>query len=318
MTVSRGNLQRLIFEDDIFHERETVRIGAGRPREYLGRLAAVSGTSQPGSATNPGSLSMSMPLIKIHLHEHSATIVLNRSEKRNALSRAMIAELQQAFHDLHMQKSAKGVVLAGSGSAFCAGMDLEEMAAAGEEPNAYELWERDARAYRELIEQMLRFPKPIIAAVDGPAVAGGAGLVLASDVVIASSTASFALPEPRRGLVAGIVAPLVEFRVGAGLAGYLLLTAGTIDADTALRVGIFHEVVPADQVWVRANQLADDCRQSAAEALALTKRTLNETIGDQLMTMLAAGAAVSSTSRTTEAASEGLKAFLEKREPEWP
>ena len=261
---------------------------------------------------------MTTPLVKLHVHQATATIVLNRPEKRNALSRDLLSELSHAFHDLHMQKSAKAVVISGAGSAFCSGMDLAEMIDAAEQPNSYELWESDARAYRSLIEQMLRFPKPIIAAVDGPAVAGGAGLVLASDIVVAADSAKFGLPEPRRGLVAGIVAPLLAFRIGGGAAAYLLLTAETIHAEDAFRMKVFHEIVKPDQVWVRANEIAVACGKSAAEALGLTKRMLNETIGDELMTMLAAGAAVSSTARTTEAAAEGLKAFVEKRDPNWP
>ncbi|NIL97198.1 MAG: enoyl-CoA hydratase/isomerase family protein [Planctomycetales bacterium] len=260
---------------------------------------------------------MSEPLVKIHVHQKTATILLNRPDKRNALNRAMLAELDQALHDLHMQRSARAVILSGAGSSFCAGMDLVEMQATAAAADAIRLWEQDARAYREVIEKMLRFPKPIIAAVDGAAVAGGAGLVLASDMVVASQNANFGLPEPRRGLIAGMVAPLLHFRIGAGRAAYLLLTAETIGAERACEMGIFHEVVQSDVVWARANQLAEACTASAPEALALTKRLLNETIGDHLVTMLAAGTAASSTARTTAAAAEGLAAFVEKREPNW-
>ncbi len=260
---------------------------------------------------------MSEPQVRVQVHQQTATILLNRPAKRNALTRTMLADLDQALHDLHMQRSARAVILTGTGPAFCAGMDLAEMEATAAAPHAMQLWEQDARAYREVIEKMLRFPKPIIAAVDGAAVAGGAGLALASDMVIASQGATFGLPEPRRGLIAGVVAPLLHFRVGAGRAAYLLLTAETIDAQRAYEMGIFHEVVQSDVVWARANQLAEACTASAPEALGLTKRLLNETIGDHLTTMLAAGAAASSTARTTDAAAEGLAAFLEKREPHW-
>jgi enoyl-CoA hydratase/carnithine racemase len=260
---------------------------------------------------------MSDPLVKVRVHGDTASITLNRPAKRNALSRAMLAELDQALDDLHMQKSARAVVLSGAGSAFCAGMDLAEISAAADEPDAYQRWERDTRAYRELIEKMLRFPKPIIAAVDGAAAAAGAGLVLASDLVVASEGARFGLPEPRRGLVAGVVAPLLHFRSGASVAALLLLSAQFVDARRAYELGLFHEIVPSDQVWARANQLATECAASAPEALSLTKRLLNEMIGDQLPTMLAAGTAASSTARTTEAAAEGTAAFLEKRKPEW-
>ena len=121
--------------------------------------------------------------VKIHVHEHTGTLILNRPEKRNALTRAGIAELIQALDDLRRERRVRAVVISASGSAFCAGMDLHEMQQTAAAPNAQELWHEDAVAYRELIEAMLRLPKPIIATVGGPAVAGGAGLVLASDIV---------------------------------------------------------------------------------------------------------------------------------------
>ena len=259
-----------------------------------------------------------MPLVKLHVHQHTGTIILNRPEKRNALSRAMIEELGQALEELHQERRVRAVVLAASGPAFCAGMDLAEMQITSRADDALARWHHDSVAYRDLIETMLRFPKPLIAAVGGPAMAGGAGLALACDLVLAAESASFGLPEPRRGLVAGMVAPLLVFRIGAGRAAYLLLSAATIPAAEAYRIGIYHEIVKADHLWPRANELAGQCAACAPEALLLTKRMLNETIGEHLTTMLSAGAAVSATARTTEAATEGLAAFLEKREPIWP
>jgi methylglutaconyl-CoA hydratase len=261
---------------------------------------------------------MSQPLVRIHVHESTGTIILNRPEKRNALSRALLAELSQAFSDLHGERKVRAVVLAGSGPAFCAGMDLAEMHATNQSPDALAQWQADAVAFRDLLEMMLIFPKPLIAAVNGPAMAGGAGLMLACDMVVAAEEAKFGLPEPRRGLVAGIVAPLLAFRIGAGRAAYLLLSTRVVDATEGHRLGLFHEVVSADHLWARANELAKECAASAPEALLLTKRMLNETIGELLPTLLSAGAAVSATARTTEAAAEGLAAFLEKREPRWP
>ncbi len=86
-------------------------------------------------------------------------------------------------------------------------------------PNAHTQWHEDADAYRELVVAMMRLPKPIISAVNGPALAGGAGIVLASDIVLAAPEATFGLPEPKRGIVAGLVAPILEFRIGGGRAG---------------------------------------------------------------------------------------------------
>src|SRR5256714_15280532 len=173
----------------------------------------------------------------------SGTIVLNRPDKRTALSRRLLTDLAQAFDDLHQERKVRAIILTGAGSAFCAGMDLAEMQATSQQPDAFAQWHQDAVQYRELIDQMLRFPKPIIAAVNGPVVAGGMGLVLASDIVIAADSAKFALPEPKRGIVAGMVAPLLVFRLGASHAANLLLTARTIEAAEAHRIGLVHEIV---------------------------------------------------------------------------
>ena len=247
----------------------------------------------------------------------SGTIVLNRPDKRNALSRQMIADIAQALDDLHQERKVRAVIITGAGTAFCAGMDLAEMQATAQQPDALQQWHDDAVQYRELIDKMLFFPKPIIAAVNGPAVAGGAGLMLASDIVIAAHEARFSLPEPRRGVVAGMVSPLLVFRVGASHAANLLLTARTIEAGEAHRIGLYHEVVAGDLVWARAQEVAGEIAKTAPEAIQLTKKMLNETIGEHLGTMLSAGAAASASARTTDAAREGLAAFLEKREPKW-
>jgi len=257
------------------------------------------------------------PLIKVKKHAPSGTIILNRPSKGNALSRAMLTDLLRAFEDFHLEKQVRAVVLTGAGSAFCAGADLSEMQQTSKEEHAQAQWYHDAVQYKELVEFMLRFPKPIIAAVNGPAVAGGAGLVLASDIVVAASEASLGFPEPRRGLVSGLVAPLLVFRIGAGSSTRLLLSAETINSEQAHRLDLFHELVSQNQVWARAHEFAEQCARSAPEALQLTKRLINETIGEHLGVLLSAGAAATATARTTEAAAEGIGAFLESREPKW-
>jgi len=257
-------------------------------------------------------------LIRVRKHVPSGTIVLQRPEKRNALTRWMMLQLKQALEDLHQERRVRAVILTGSGTAFCAGVDLQEVQDSSRADDAHQQWHRDAVQYKELLEAMLLFPKPIIAAVNGPAVGAGAGLILASDIVIATREARFGLPEPRRGLVSGLVAPLLAFRIAAGPAANLLLTARLAEADEAHRLGIYHELTDSDAIWARAHQLAEQCAKAAPESLQLTKRLLNETIGEHLGTLLSAGAAASATARTMEAAEEGLAAFLEKRDPEWP
>ncbi|MEK6235147.1 MAG: enoyl-CoA hydratase/isomerase family protein, partial [Planctomycetales bacterium] len=117
------------------------------------------------------------PFLKLQVEGSRATITMNRPDKRNALHRDAIAELLQMFGDLQLEKRIRAVILTGEGTAFCAGMDLDEMKATAEATDPHLLWRRDAELYQELLEKMLRFPKPILAAVNGPAVAGGAGVV---------------------------------------------------------------------------------------------------------------------------------------------
>ncbi|MCU0959151.1 MAG: enoyl-CoA hydratase/isomerase family protein [Pirellulaceae bacterium] len=256
-------------------------------------------------------------LVGIRVHVPSGTIILQRPDKRNALSRLMILQVQQAFEDLHQERRVRAVILTGAGSAFCAGTDLAELKATLGTDDAFEQWHRDTMQLKQLFETMLRFPKPIIAAVNGPALGVGAGLVLASDIVLGTPDASFGLPEPRHGLVAGLISPLLAFRVGAGVAAHLLLSAAMVSATEARERGIYHQIVPFEQAWAAAHEQAHQCARSSAEAIQLTKRMLNETIGEHLTTLLSAGAAVSATAHTTEAAEEGLAAFVQKREPRW-
>lgn len=256
--------------------------------------------------------------VELRIDGPVATVLLNRPDSGNALTRSMLAELRTALSDLHLEKRVRAVILTGAGECFCVGRDLAELSD-GDDPLAdMARWGDEATEYRDLLVAMLEFPKPILAAVNGPALAGGAGLVLGSDVVIACREAAFGFPEPRRGTIAGVAAPLLAHRLGAGLAARLLMTAAPIDAVEAHRVGVFHELVPADVLWARAMDVGKGCAAAAPQAIGLTKRLLYETIGEQLGTQLSSGAIASATSRTTDSAREGITAEQEGREPNWP
>ncbi|MCA9218560.1 MAG: enoyl-CoA hydratase/isomerase family protein [Planctomycetales bacterium] len=261
------------------------------------------------------------PHIQVRVDGTLGTIVLKREEKRNALTRQMVKALQTAFSDLHQQVGVRAVAITAAGNAFCAGTDLTELhdTTDPEDPMAAQAaWFADVNEMKLLLEMMLQFPKPIVAAVNGPALGMGLGLVLASDIVIDCEDASYGVPEPRRGLVASLVAPLLAFRIGGGHAAELLLRAKTIPAERALQLGLCHETVDAVKLWARAGEIANEISESASEAIALTKRNLYEGVGEQLSTLMSVGAASTATARTTSAASEGIAAFNEKRPPEWP
>jgi len=260
---------------------------------------------------------MQNDLIEVKVTDCAGTIIINRPDRGNRLTRQMMQQISEALDDLYLEKKVRAIILTGSGDAFCEGHDWQEVQSDSEDPTTAARWGDEAAAWRDLILRMLEITKPIIASVNGPALSAGAGLVLASDIVVATEEASFGLPDSRYGLVAGVAAPLLGFRLGAGNAARLLLTATTIDAEQAHRVGLFHEMCSTHQVWAKAMELATEIAASAPEAIQLTKRLLNETIGEQLETQLAAGAVMQATSFTTEAAREGLAAYAEQRPPRW-
>ena len=178
-------------------------------------------------------------------------------------------------------------------------------------------WFADANLQRTLVTRMLQFPKPIIAAVNGTALGTGLALVAACDIVLAAPQATFGFPEGQRGLTAGVAVPLIAFRLGAGQAGSLLVGGYTIDAARALAVGLVHEIVEYDLLWARGRELTEQMARSSPVALAMTKRLLNETVGEPMLSYLATAAAATATARTTEHAKEGIEAFCEKRPPKW-
>jgi methylglutaconyl-CoA hydratase len=229
----------------------------------------------------------------------------------------MIAQLGEALDDLYYEKRVRAIVLVGAGDVFCIGADVAEMQATQESEESGREWGAEASEFRDLLVRMLEITKPIIAGVVGPALGAAAALVAACDLVVAGPGATFGLPEARHGVVAGLAAPLVGFRVGAGPAARLMLTGSPLAAAEAHRLGMFHEVVADDAVYARALELAGECAAGAPEAIQLSKRLLNETLGESLATQLSAGAASAATSRTTEAAEEGIAAQLGGRPPVW-
>lgn len=263
---------------------------------------------------------MNMPsdAVETRIDGPVATITLSRPESGNALTRSMMAELRQALDDLHLEKRVRAVILTGAGETFCLGRDLAELSSGDDPMAAMARYGEEATEYQELLAAMLEFPKALIAAINGPAHAGGAGLALACDTVIACDTATFGFTEPRRGSVAGVAGPLLAYRAGSGTAARLLVTATAIEASEAHRIGLYHEVVAFDLLWARAFELGKECAEAAPQAIQITKRLLYETIGEHLATQLSSGAIASATSRTTESAQEGLAAEKEGREPEWP
>ena len=208
---------------------------------------------------------MSSSSIDVKVVEPAGTIVLNRPDHGNALTRSMVQQLVEALDDLYLEKRVRAIILTGAGRLVLRRAPTwRKCARAQDLDDPEEQWGADAADFRDLLVRMLEITKPIIAAVHGPALAGGAALVAACDIVVASDAATFGLPDARHGMVAGLAAPLVSFRVGAGHAARLLLTGETIDAAEARRIGLFHELTTPDMVWARAMEMAEQCAAGLA------------------------------------------------------
>ena len=246
-----------------------------------------------------------------------ARVTINRPHKRNALSRELIEQLLAAVRSIRDDQSVRLLVLAAEGTAFCAGMDLGEMEARATSPNAAEEWQRDSIVYRDLLWELCMLPIPTLAVVQGPAIAGGLGLVLACDIVLAAEEAFFSLPEPKRGITAAVVTPLLVYRIGPGAAGYLLLSGRNMTAAAAHRAGLCHEISPSEQLAERERELSSAILTGASSSLQQTKQNLLACAAKSLSADLDVGMQVSATVRDTADAREGLAAFLEKRQPTW-
>jgi methylglutaconyl-CoA hydratase len=258
---------------------------------------------------------MSETLVNYALHGPAAVITLNRADKRNALSRELIAGLTAAFERAQTEPAARCVVLAAAGPVFCAGMDLAELQESLDLPKeATPVWD-DALRLAKLYDLIYALPKPTIAVVQGAAVAGGAGLVSVCDLAVAAPATKFGYPEVRRGLVAAMVMPHLLRHVGERMARYLLLTGELIDAAEALRCGFVNAVVAPEKLMDQALAWAHALAEGGPQALAQTKKLLHQF--SQQAVSIEEAAEGSAAPRLSEECQQGLRAFFSKQRPPW-
>src|SRR5882762_6983851 len=252
-----------------------------------------------------------MPVVLIEKQTPQITVLtLNRPERRNALTIELLTELTAEIEAASADEQQRVLILRGAGVAFCTGLDLKEAA----DP-------RKAHATAEMVAKTLialsQTRLITIAAVHGAAVAGGAGIMSACDFVVAAEGTKIGYPEVRRGLVAGLVMSFLRRQLRERDMRELLLGGELINAKRALEMGLVNRVVPAEEVMNEALKFADSVLQGAPNAVAQTKRLIEELWSTSVRDDLERALKHHMQARASAEAREGIGAFNEKRKPNW-
>lgn len=256
-----------------------------------------------------------MPILLSETRDAVLTLTLNRPEVRNALSWDLRAALHAAFSEAKEDAGIRVVILTGAGRAFCSGLDLAELETVRAKSSEENL--EDSAALAQLFKLIYTFPKPVVAALNGHALAGGAGLASVCDLTVVSEAAKLGYTEARIGFVAALVGVFLVRQVGEKAARDLLLSARLVSAREALTMGLVNEVRPPAEVLPRAIELAQSLRANSPTSLALTKRLLSDVPSLGLSEGLSYATQLNALSRTADDLREGVAAFLEKRPPAW-
>jgi methylglutaconyl-CoA hydratase len=242
------------------------------------------------------------------------TITLNRPERRNAMTQEMQTELISAFEDAAAGES-RVLILTGAGEAFCSGLDLSELQAMKDKTAAEH--RIDAERIGRLFITLYELPLPTIAAVHGPAIAGGTGLATVCDFTLATPASKFGFTEARIGFVPALVSAFLALQIGDKRCRDLLLTGRLFDATEAQQMGLVNEVVAHAELMTRAEALAGILICNSPHSLTATKRLLAAQNRAWLDAAIIAALVANAESRETVDFREGVAAFLEKRKPVW-
>jgi len=240
-------------------------------------------------------------------------VTLNRPEIGNAFNNELIRELTEAF--VSVEGKVRAIVLTGAGKVFCAGADLNwmrRMAEFTEEENY-----ADARAMDQMFYAIDVCPKPVVAKVNGAAIAGGMGFLAVSDVVIASKAAKFGFTEVNLGIVPAVVSPYVMRKIGYSQTRALFLSAELFSAEKAKEIGLVHEIVGPELLDAQMEEHLKDLGKGGPSAQAICKEWLRQLMGMDIERAREESARTIAGLRVSPEGQEGMKAFLEKRKPVW-
>ncbi|MGH9790205.1 MAG: enoyl-CoA hydratase/isomerase family protein [Candidatus Acidiferrales bacterium] len=253
--------------------------------------------------------------LKLEVADAIAFLTLNRPEKRNAISTQMIQGLLAALDECERATAARVVIITGAGKAFCAGMDLVGLQALAGQSHPQNV--EDSRRMARLFRRLYDYPKPLIAAVNGAAIAGGTGIATMCDFTLAAPEAKFGYTEVRIGFIPALVSVFLRRQIGEKSARDLLLTGRIFGAAEAQALGLVTEIVPSEKLLDRARELAATLVANSPTSLARTKAHLSESARADLDREIELAIAANAAIRSTADFREGLSAFLEKRTPKW-
>jgi methylglutaconyl-CoA hydratase len=252
---------------------------------------------------------MGAPL-RVELSGGVLTLTLDRPDKRNALSSALVDAIHEALDRADLDAEVRVVMFRGAGKDFCAGADLDELLASADATPA----DNQAAAVRlgDVFGKIRRLPKPVLAVVQGRALAGGAGLMTACDLAIAGVGAQIGYPEIQRGFVPAMVMTMLRRLTGEKLALDLVLTGRLVGAEEARAAGLLSRVVPDEQLGAEASALASRLAESSVSALALTKQLFYQLDGRSFEEGLGLGASVNALARQTPDFRKAIARFLNR------
>jgi methylglutaconyl-CoA hydratase len=260
---------------------------------------------------------MDFTYIKSKTEQRVCTITLSRSEKHNALDDLMVTELTSAFQSASRDPDVKVILLRAEGESFCAGADLAYL----QRVSKYDFIQNqeDSNGLMRLFLQIYTGRKPVIALVQGNALAGGCGLATVCDIVIASKeTARFGYTEARIGFVPAIVLFFLIRRVGEGRARELTLRGNTISAEEAYRIGLVNTVVPETEIEEYGSRLAADIvKHCSSSSLGLIKELFSRIHGMSVNDALSYASNLNALTRMTDDCKKGIEAFLKKEPVQW-
>lgn len=249
------------------------------------------------------------------------TLWLNRPESRNAMSLNMVKAIQQVFKAIENDLSIRAVILRGQGGHFCAGGDIKDMAQLrGEAATAgsNQPYVDFNRQFGHMIQQVDQAPQTVVAILEGAVLGGGFGLACVSDIAISLADAKFGLPETGLGVIPAQIAPFVVKRIGLTQARRLALLGTRFDGQTALKVGVVHEVVENQQVLdALLSETIQLIKRTAPQASRVTKALLHRTLNEPLNSLLDDAAQQFANAVGGDEGMEGTMAFIQKRNPNW-